>query len=380
MAFPRIGGPNIGLSLTGAVGSRYRNSSTGLVNPSAGATAITLPASTSWLIPSGTFLLYRGPYTSFEYLDPVTGVYRVCNSVPNGPMFIDSEGGNFRLSNSTGCVVGALITNAGSSLTNGINTVTVTPSAGGSTWATVVGGSINSTVTITAGGSGYLYPPTLIVSAPPAGGIPATMTCTISAGAINAVTVTNQGAGYTSAPTVTVVNDSRDTAGSGGVLTVNATLAGSGTLTAMYPTNYGTALTAVPTFTFSPASTIAATAIMNFTVTGYTVGTAGVAYGTSQPFLVQSTTHIVAGTRASNIAGPINDTGLTFPRPARLAGTSTAGGATTATGIVIEDAGFGIQAVPNAIITAGGGALPTTAAAGTFSVGGTTDTSWIQPI
>jgi hypothetical protein len=380
MAFPRIGGANIALSLTGAVGSRYRSPTTGLVNPMAGTTAITLQPAESWTIPSGTFIVYPGPYSSLQYLDPITGIYRVVNAAPNNPTVIDSEGGNFRLANATGTPVGALITNAGSSLTNGFGTVTITPSAGGSVWQSVVGGSINSTVAITTAGSGYLYPPQLIFSAPPAGGIPATGTCTISGGAINAVTVTNQGAGYTSAPTITLANDSRDSVGSGGVLTVNATLAGSGTLTAMYPTNMGTVLTAVPTFTFSPASTIAATAVMNFTVTGYTVGTAGVAYGNAQPFEVRSITNLTAGTRASNIAGPIADIGLVFPRPARLAGTSTAGGATTATGIVIEDAGFGLQAVPNAIITAGGGALPTTAAAGTFSVGGTTDTSWIQPI
>lgn len=381
MATPRIGGPNIGFGLAGSIGSRAANKTTGLTNPTGGSNVVTLLPARIQNLPSGTLLVIPGAYTSIQFKDPVTGDWTTINGATSlQPAVLDSDGANYRLANLTGTPVGALITVAGSGLTNGFGTVAITPSAGASVWQSVVGGAINSTVTVTAGGTNYTYTPTLIVTPPPSGGIQATATCTISAGAVNAVTVTNQGAGYTVAPVITVLPDPRDTTGDGAVLTVNATLAGSGTLTAMYPTDPGTVLTAVPTFTFSPASTIAATAIMNFTVTGYTVTTAGVAYGTSQPFLVQSTSHIVAGTRAANTAGPISDTGLTFPRPARLAGTSTAGAVTTATGIVIEDAGFGIQAVPNAIITAGGGSLPTTAAAGTFTVGGTTDTSIVQPI
>lgn len=381
MASIRLGGSGIPLGLGGALGSRIFNATTGVANAAAGSNAVTLTAARIQNIPSGTYWISPGPYTSLQYKDPVTGDWTTINAASSlVPFYIDSDGGNFRLANLTGTPIGGLITNAGSALTNGFGTVAITPSAGASVWQSVVGGAINSTVTITTAGTLYTYAPTLVISPPPLGGVQATAICTISAGAINAVTTTNQGAGYVTAPTITVINDPRDTTGSGGVLTVNATLAGSGTLTAMYPTDPGTVLTAVPTFTFSPASTIAVTAIMNFVVTGYTAGTAGVAYGTSQPFLVTSTNHITAGTRASNTAGPISDTSLSFPRPARLAGTSTAGGATTATGIVIEDAGFGIQTVPAAIITAGGGSLPTTAAAGTFAVGGITDTSFIQPV
>jgi hypothetical protein len=148
----------------------------------------------------------------------------------------------------------------------------------------------------------------------------------------------------------------------------------------MYPTDPGTVLTAVPTFTFSPASTIAATAVMNFVATGFTVGAGGVAYGNAQPFLVLAPPAIVAGTRASNVAGPIADTALTLPRASWINGTSTAGGAVTATGAVVADAGFGHQAVPNGIVIAGGSALATTVAQVTITVGGITDTSYIQPV
>lgn len=380
MANIRLGGPNVGFNLAGAIGSRAASKTTGLTNPTAGSNVITLLAARIQNLPAGTYLVIPGPYTSLQFKDPVTGDWTTINGSGSlQPTYIDSDSTNYRLANLTGTPVGALITNAGSALTNGIGTVAITPSAGASVWVSVVGGAINSTVTVTAGGTNYLFTPTLVITPPPTGGIQATATCTISAGAVNAVTVTNQGAGYVTAPIITVLPDPRDTTGDGAVLTVNATLAGSGTLTAMYPTDPGTVLTAVPTFTFSPTgSTTAATAIMNFTVTGYTVTTAGAAYGNALPFLVTSTNHMVAGTRASNTAGPISDTGLTFPRPARLAGTSTSGGATTATGIVIEDAGFGIQAVPVPVNTPSN--LPTTWGVGTFTVGGTTDTSVIQPI
>ena len=60
------------------------------------------------------------------------------------------------------------------------------------------------TLTIAAGGSGYSSPPTLAIAAPPDGGVQATATCTVNAGAINAVTITNCGSGYAVAPTVTI--------------------------------------------------------------------------------------------------------------------------------------------------------------------------------
>lgn len=57
-----------------------------------------------------------------------------------------------------------------------------------------------STVSVTAGGSGYTSTPTVSISG--GGGSGATATASISGGAVTAITVTNAGAGYTSAPTV----------------------------------------------------------------------------------------------------------------------------------------------------------------------------------
>lgn len=394
MATVRLGGSGVGLNLTNAVGGPLPQNVTSPVtafNPSRGSNAITLTASECMLIPAGTFWIATGPYTSLQFKDPVTGTWRtICAESGLFPQPLDSDGANFRIANLTGCAIGALITNASSGMTNGIGStatgLTVTASAGASVWQPVVGGAINSTIAITAGGSGYLYPPILVIDAPPVGGIQATATCTISAGAINAVTVLNQGAGYTNAPNVTVLNDPRDNAGLGGVLTVNATLVGSGALTALYPTNHGTAVTSVPTFTFTASaggSGLAATMIMNFAVTGFTIGSglSGAAYGTSQPFLIEAIGgDIAASSRASNTAGPIADINLTQPRIAVITGTSTSGGKIQTSGAVIVDSGFGFQAVPGAYVFPGGATVPTTLATPTISVGGVTDTSWIQPV
>ena len=333
MATVRTGGLGIPLNLTGALGGPLPQpgaSPITMFQPSRGSNAIDLAAGQILQMPAGTFQLALGTYTSLLWLDPVTNIYRPVAASPDRvTKYIDSDGGNFQIGNLTGCAVGALITNVGAGYTNGIGTaatgLTVTPSTGGSVWVPVVGGAINSTVAITAGGSGYLYPPILVIDAPPTGGIQATATCTISGAAINAVTVVNQGAGYTTAPNIRLINDPRDTVGSGGVLTVNATLVGSGALTALYPSNYGTSLTAVPTFTFSPASTTAATAVMNFVVTGFTVnsGASGAAYGTSQPFLILTTSDSIGTAAAANTAGPIASTGVTRNRMARIDGTSS---------------------------------------------------------
>ncbi len=331
---------------------------------------------------TGQYLVGLGPYSVLQMFDSVLQVWRNIQWAGNTPITISSDGQNFRISNLTGCPVGALITNAGTGLTNGFNTVTVTPSAGVSTWNTIVGGAINTTVSITTAGSGYTKPPVLVFN-PPAnqGSTPyvlPTAVCTISAGAINAVTVTNQGAGLVAAPTITVINQPGDTTGAGGVLTANATLSGSGTLLWMSPTYNGTPLTSVPTFTFSPASTIAATAIMNFTISGITVGTAGAGYGNAQPFAVLTAGAQVAGTAANT--NPAWDKGLLISRSANIQGTSTAGGALTATGLVIEDAGYGYEAVPNLFPLAGGSGLATTQGQITATVGAQNDVCVIQSI
>ena len=349
----------------------------GLVNkPLAGNNNfLSLPAGQTYIVPAGQYYIDTGAYVQIQTLDPISGIWRELTGVGTDKItFVNSDGANVRVANLTGCPIGSLITNVGSGYTSA---PTVTASAGGSTWRAIVGGAINTTVTITTAGSGYLYPPQVIFDAPPPGGVQATAICTLSAGAINAVTVINQGAGYTAVPAITIVNDPRDTTGTGARLT--PALTGAGTITAVLCTDHGTPQTSVPTLSFSGGggASAAATVAMCFTATGFTVGAGGAAYGNAQPFLVQAVGGVVAGTAGAVVNPQLSVNRLT-PRPGIITGTSTAGGAVQATGAVIADGGL-FQAVPIGIVTAGGTALATTVAQVTITVGGVTDTFMIQP-
>jgi len=358
-----------------------------------GTNAVPLPAGQAVVVPPGKWMVEVGPYTFVQFFDPITLLWRsVAKSTPNSHHVILSDGVNVRLANLTGCVVGAVITNAGTGLTNGIGgTVTVAPSAGASSWRAVVGGAVNTSITLpTFKGANYTYPPAVYFSPPPPGGIPATGKAVISGGALTGITVTNQGAGYTAAPTITFVSDPKDpnnplyfpstTAPINPILTATATLTGSGTVTALVVTDPGTVLTAAPTFTFSPASTIAATAVMNFTVTNFTVAAGGVAYGNAQQYILYGSAPAIT-TATPVYTNPDIEKGITQPRMPIITGPSTAGGAIQTTSSVIVDAGLGIQvAAGNMGVIPAGNSLPTTIAQATTIVGGTDDHFLLMPM
>ena len=390
MATVRIGGPS-GVNLptfpgliTNTTGSRA-GTVTGLTN------AISLLAGETWVIPSGTWNVKPGPYTFLQWLDPVTNVWRVRPTVASRWDFVDSDGSNFRLANTTGCPIGAVITTATcTGAVNGIgaaaNGVSCTPSSGSSVWTTIIGGAISATIvtaTTTANtttGSGYTYPPVVVIDAPPQGGLQATAVVTaLSSGTVISanIQVINQGAGYTTAPNISFVNDPRDTTGSGAVYVT--TLTATGQLTGLYPTNHGTPLTAVPTLAFSIGS-CAATAIMNFTVNAFASGvTVGSSLGVVEVITANNT---IAAQASPAVVNPLHTTDLTFPRPARImAGLTTGALNVASTGNVIEDYGLGIQVVPAALpiytVTSTTSVAPQF---GTFTVGGVTDTCLIQPV
>ena len=356
---------------------------------------------------TGQYHCTLGPYLSLQQYDTNLQVWRNVHAYSGGPHFISSDGTNYRVANLTGCPVGAVITNAGTGLTNGFNTVTVTPSAGGSTWNTIVGGAVNTSIAVTgnvyaspnpfgvavsapgfvtgSGGSNYTKPP-VIVFGPPAnqGSTPyilPTATCVLSSGAVSTITVENQGAGLVGLPSISFVNQLGDTTGGGAVAgwtQANATNVGTGTLVWMgvnSPGNTGAGLTAACTFTFSPASTIAATAVMNFVVTGYT-GTGGTGFGTNA--LIVSGASTTPGTPA--YTNPNYDKLWIMSRPARLYNITTAGAINiTAANIIIDDAGFGLEAVPTLYPSAVSG-LPTAGVTLTATVGGINDFFSLQPI
>ena len=360
---------------------------------------------------TGQFFIEMGQYSVLQVFDPGLQYWRNVNVTPYGQVTISSDGTNYRIANTTGTPVGALITAAGSAGTNGWygyvngvayvaqngtftvgNTVfTITPSAGSSLWNAIVGGAINTTISFTgtlyqngvfggtgtssvgSAGSNYTRPPLIVFAPPPNQGqqpyLLPTAVCTISGGAINSVTVLQQGAGMLGLPQITVVPQLGDTTGGGAVLgwtAGNSSQVGSGTVLAMYPAYSGTALTAVPTFTYGGTSNPAptATAIMNFTITSFAAGTAGVGYVAAGGVFQGG---IVAGSAANT--NPLLDKALSLPvfPPVTVAAT------TGLPSLAGPFGGVNLQAVPtfSAFST---GAAASTAAVTTVNVGGASDT------
>lgn len=407
MAIPRIGGiaggntPGFGLPTgqglnnnAGAVGSApfVTGQLTGFTN------IITLGAGEVFNIPPGTWWVKAGPYTFLQWFDPFGAQWKVRPCAKEDTVFVESDGSNWRLANTTGCPIGAVITTGGSgTYTNGIGTaatgVTITPSAGSSVWVPVVGGAVSLTLATSTGtttaGTGYNFPPICVIDAPPTGGLQATAIVTsLSTGTVPVanVQVINQGAGYTSAPNVTFIPDPREASAATPGPTANAvvvlTLTATGQLTGLYPVAHGSAQTAVPTLTITTATTTAqATVIMNFTVTAFALAST-----TTQGSTLGAGTYVVSvsntvASLTNFITNPLhNGTQITFPRPARImANIST--GVITSTGQVIEDAGLGIQQVPSTVVIP---VITSTTSVGPLgglgvpTVGGQTDSSFIQ--
>ena len=335
-----------------------------------------LSAGQTSLIPSGRWEAKNGRYTTLQEWDTISQFWR---SVGGGEVSgslnrIVSDGNNYRFANQTGCAVGALITNAGSGYTSA---PVVTASAGGSLWRAIVGGAISTTVTIVNGGTNYTYPPQIVIAPPPPGGIQATATCTLSAGAINAVTVVNQGAGYATAPIVTVTPDPREnglnglTPGYNGQLTT--ALTGSGTITGLICIDHGAPQTTLPTLTFTGGggASAAATVIMNWTITSYTVGTAGA--GLSGAF-AWVTAEDQFPTTAAAYVNPDTQALLVRTRMANIKGTVTAGAIVAKGALAQNDDGGIYTAVPLGIVIPTA-SIVTTAPVITCVMGGASDTS-----
>ena len=345
-----------------------------------GTNTIDLPAASSWIIPAGTWIVTPGRYTAVQWYDPVALIWRGLGSWKRF-VAVNSDGVNFRVANSTGSVLGAIMTNAGTGYTSA---PTVTASAGGSTWQALInssttGFSLSDTVTVTGAGSGYTLPPIVLISPPAPGGIPATGVATLSTGTVSGITITNNGAGYFSAPSIRLIPNPLDPANNtGSIVTATATtaLGTSGAVAALRCTYNGTAVTALPTLSFAGGggASAAASVVGCFTITTVTVGTAGVAL--TAPVSINSIGGFQSATAAAGFKNPCVGTELLTVRTANIAGTGT----TTLTGSTIIDGGL-FHTAPTPQITQGivvSGSLPTTAPAATFAIGGVTDTFEIQ--
>lgn len=365
-----------------------------------------LAAGASRLLPAGPLMVHLGQYSFLQYFDPVVngpsfnnngvqGFWKTCPRPWNGYTFVESDGANFRISNLTGCVMGGVVTTAGSGYTS---PPVVTTSAGGATLTAIVGGLVNTVQSLPANaGSGYTIPPRLVIAAPPPGGVQATGHTTLSGGAVNAIVIDNQGAGYTTPPFAFFVTDPNDTGSAivGAGATVNTglgsinngmtlSLTGAGTIAAVVMNNPGLPQTSTPNIVFSGGggSGAVATAIMNYSVTGYTVTGGG--------------TGIPAGTALVSTGGPINpaavvpahtnpaiEQGLILPRQTKVVPALSGGvivASATTPPLSVEDWGMGFasSSTLSLAVLSGSGAV-TTGATIVPTLGGQTDTIYIQP-
>lgn len=386
-----------------------------------GAFPVTLSGGEFIYPPAGNYLMALGNQTCLQWWDPVANLWRNVAQPQAETFQIFVDGYNWRLLNASGIVAAAAITNAGSGGTNGIgptqtgSTVTFAAGAsvpGGTALGYVIVGGALSSPTVTQAGSGFVTPPLILIDPPPAGGIQATATCTLTAGGgINTVTLGNAGAGYTSVPNFYVVPQFGAYPGSptnpytlpasgppqpytppgqitnmppapwtaqgqqpsfpstAGALITSGALTGSGTLTGLVVTHYGVGYTSVPAVSFGGTSlgAAAATSIMSWGVTALTGGsgtgyTVGNVWESAMGYLTPGTTNY-------------NNNNLLQPRPARGVLTSTAGA------LSIEDGGFGMQKVlvaGNFGVAQGGTIATGSIVFSGISMGGITDTSMLQ--
>lgn len=238
---------------------------------------LTLAAGQVFVPQQGWYWLRGSKQSSVQRYDPIAELWRPTGHDTDDDRFLYFDGITTRIANTTGCVVAAIVTTAGSGYTSA---PTVTLGAGSATALAIVGGCLSTAAVIGAAGSGYQYPPLIWIESPPQPGIQATAYATISSGTISAVTIDNQGAGYLAPPNVVVLNDARDTVGGGGA--VSLAITGAQTVTGVIITNHGNPITSgtVPAITFAGGggNSAAATAIMDWCITSTSISAAGAGY------------------------------------------------------------------------------------------------------
>lgn len=350
-----------------------------------------LGAGSTRLLPAGQQAINIGQYSVIQIWDPVLNNWRnVPRQAGDSWVYLMCDGVNQRIANLSGCPVGAVITTAGTGYTSA---PTVVASAGSSIWVAIVGGLLNTSQTVASGGSGYTIPPRLVIAAPPSPGVQATGHVTLSGGVVNAIVIDNQGAGYVSAPTCYFVTDPNDTGtaivvagtaqqGSSTTGTQTLVTTGSGTLAAILCTNPGLPQTSVPTLTISGGggASGAATVLMAFSATGYTVSDGGSFHAGT---FITSSGGISPTSVAATHTNPAIEKGIITPRPVKLVpalstGAIVASGSTAP--LSVEDWGFGFQLIPAAVPIDGTGLGTTVVTTLAFTVGGQTDTIWVQPL
>jgi len=332
---------------------------------------ISLPAGQVWAPPAGWYYMNTYRTIDFQRYDAVSQIWRYAGdeSIPTDVVYFD--GLTTRLANTTGCVVAAIVTSGGSGYTTA---PTVTPSAGAAVMTAILGGAISTVATITNAGSNYQYPPLLWFPDPPAPGVRAAGTITITSGTISAVTITEQGAGYTLPPNPVVINDYRDTVGANGAVSVAIT--GAGTVTAVLVNNHGNPITSgtVPTLSFSSGAA-AATAVMDWCVTSASITTAGSGY-TNAAGSIMVTGAGGAATATPALTGTDVNVNFSRWRPANIQVTTTGAGALSAIAQIVDPGRY--QAVPTPAVDAAQNS-PSAAGVFTLTMGGVSGTAFLTP-
>lgn len=331
-------------------------------------------------IPAGRYIINCGKYCSLQYLDPVATSWQILrdNDSDDSTTQIWSDGFNVRIANLTGCVVGATVTNGGGA-GYVAGATTITPSAGTSIWAAIVGGVVATSggTSITAVGANYGIAPLVFVDVPAAPGIAATAVANISGGTVTSLTWINQGAGYTIAPNISIVPNPADpNVVSGTVSITNATavasLTGAGSITAAILLNPGAPVASTMSLTVTGGGTTA-TVVPLFlqTVASASFTNVGAGYGAN--------TYLGSAGGFNNNTGaftnPVSDLTGFVPRPF-LASLVQAGGTLTSISKII-DAGL-FLANPTALPLTNG--VVTTASTITFTTGSQNDTVRIQQL
>ena len=343
-----------------------------------------LAAGENIVIPAGRWFVDPGSVSLVQYLDPVTGAWRVqTGSAQRGQaQQIVSDGFTRRIANLTGCPVAAIVTNGGTNFAQA--TASVSANINGSTWQTIVGGSL-SVASVTAAGANYGIAPSVFIAAPPSPGVQATAYATIASGTVSGVTLQNNGAGYTAATVAAVIlpnpldpNIATITQASVRII-LNASNAS--VITAVLPLTNGTPFTAASisslTLTASGGSGSGATItpVMLQSITAATTSGGGSMGTVAAPARVITVGGVPTSTSA--IVNPgVELTGFR-PRHADINVSTSASGVISAP--VVADGGL-FAATPSAAVIVGSTAATYTAATITLTSGPATDFVLLQPL
>jgi hypothetical protein len=391
-----LSGPGIGLALPQNLFPTELNNAP----QDSSSNRLALNAGETFVLPAGDWYVGLGMYLVLQFLDPITNTWSfgAGSAFTRGISHVTSDGFNVRIANLTGCVVGAVINNAGSAYAQASTTVTAV--CAGITGALptllpIIGGQLGLTGTFTIDvptkGAGYGVPPIIMIPPPPpatnnangVGGVPATAYAIIgTSGSISAVSLTNPGAGYPSAPTAVVVPSPFDPNLSVGITaaSVSFSLTGSGSITGVLVTNSGSPL---PTASMASITLVlggagssgSMTAVVMQTVSAASVSGPGVGYGTSESLITT-----VGGVPATSAITNPDTLRLAWePRPANIgltpANTSVSVGSTG----VIYDGGLFLGQPNPILVGAANLAAPTTVASVALVMGWRQDVAILQP-